>query len=269
MGNLVSPIRSRVYVQNAEEKITLMAKYQLNLHALTAGQDTQSGPADVTDAGGSMIEGKWKVKSDSRYVIVYYDDELVLSGDRASGSYRSPLVVEESGNLGDIMTKVEGQIDANCPGNIMNEIYYLSEVNDVNQCDGCLEGLPLQGGEHYKNGKIFMGCTRHLYGKLHYVVNPKTGEYMAVYGETFKDGWQNNYPHKGDNPDMLIAYPIYDDYHANGIPYSFSLAPAGGYFTLLVDRDRFTKEDIKKARAQIKQEKDVLNIRDIIIRRIR
>lgn len=37
-------------------------------------------------------------------------------------------------------------------------------MNDVNQCDGCKRGLPIEQGLHMNNdGRPYMGCTKSKY----------------------------------------------------------------------------------------------------------
>lgn len=39
----------------------------------------------------------------------------------------------------------------------------LSQTAQVNNCDGCQRGLPILEGDHFKDGRIVMGCTKDLY----------------------------------------------------------------------------------------------------------
>lgn len=43
------------------------------------------------------------------------------------------------------------------------EIHYDPEVN---QCDGCRQGLPLVGSLHYREERAWIGCTAERYGKF-------------------------------------------------------------------------------------------------------
>lgn len=36
-------------------------------------------------------------------------------------------------------------------------------VEQANNCDGCQRGLPIMEGDHFKDGRIVMGCTKGLY----------------------------------------------------------------------------------------------------------
>ena len=43
---------------------------------------------------------------------------------------------------------------------VMNDL-----TEPLNQCDGCMAGLPLINGVHKDNQMFGIGCTKHLYVK--------------------------------------------------------------------------------------------------------
>lgn len=51
-------------------------------------------------------------------------------------------------------------------GELFNRALFLRACGDMNQCDGCCRGLPIEDGDHMKNGMPVMGCTANRYEEV-------------------------------------------------------------------------------------------------------
>jgi len=102
----------------------------------------------------------------------------------------------------------------------------------------------------------------------HYIINTKTNEYIEVLDPNWDDDWKQQYPHVRDLDYMDIDQPsIWLHNFINGIPYGYDLCCDGGIFRLFVDIDKFSDEDIKKAKADLRHKQDVVSLRVMKIKK--
>jgi hypothetical protein len=105
----------------------------------------------------------------------------------------------------------------------------------------------------------------------YWIVNGKSKKYMEVDDPDWEGSWKGQYPHtRGADWVDVYAYRLWDhDMIGNGIPYVYDLVRDGGLFTLLVDTDKHTPEDIKFAKAELRHQHDVVSLSVLRVRRYR
>lgn len=100
--------------------------------------------------------------------------------------------------------------------------------------------------------------------RKNWIVNRKTNEYceVAEHPNLWDGEWKERYPHcAGASWLDVMSYKIYPEDNVNGIPYLCDNCCDGGMFGLLVDINRFSPEDIDKAKESLRTTNDVVSIR--------
>jgi len=100
--------------------------------------------------------------------------------------------------------------------------------------------------------------------RKYWITNLKSKKYIEIEpeSETFDGEWKENHPHvAGADWLDVYAYTVWDhDRTSNGIYYVYDLCRDGGLFTLLIDTDRHSKDDIDRATKEIRFKHDVVSL---------
>ena len=109
-------------------------------------------------------------------------------------------------------------------------------------------------------------------GKLGYwIVNHKTKTYIEIGPDTerFDGEWKDHYINvKGADWLNVQAFSVWDWDMVNGIPFVYDLCRDGGMFTLLVDADKVTPEQVEAAKKQLRHDRDVVSLSVLRLRRV-
>lgn len=94
------------------------------------------------------------------------------------------------------------------------------------------------------------------------VVNLCTKRYIEAPADASWDGdWKQRYPHVADENYIDIGtYSIWEHNMACGIPFDYDLCHDGMLATLLVDVDKFSKEDIEAAKEEMYTKHDIVSL---------
>ena len=98
--------------------------------------------------------------------------------------------------------------------------------------------------------------------RKHWIINAKNQTYVETEHEDFDGNWKRRYPHTR-LVDQLEVYAVtlHDCYRtSNGIHYDLAVSQQGAHFILYTDRTKHSKEDIKQAKAELRQTNDALSI---------
>ena len=102
---------------------------------------------------------------------------------------------------------------------------------------------------------------------IHYIINLKTMEYAQTQTETFEGDWRLKYPHvMGNQYHDILAASIHDTDEINDIPFIYDLHRDGIDVTLLADKTKFDRKQIKEAKTALRKERDVLCMRTYVLR---
>ena len=103
---------------------------------------------------------------------------------------------------------------------------------------------------------------------MRWIINTKTNKYVATDTETFDGDWVKRYPHLKDDG-FIFAANMYDHDMVNGIYYVYDLCRDGMMATLIVDMDKHTNEDIKKAKKDLRYDHDVVSLKVMRLKEIK
>ena len=96
---------------------------------------------------------------------------------------------------------------------------------------------------------------------MYWLINLRTKKYKKARNPSFNGNWPSRYKHlKGEKAYNVVAFKPWPFDCINGIPFEYSICRDGMIATLYVDKDLFSDADIKKAKHNLRNERDVVKL---------